>query len=598
MPKRKTIETITLGIFSDDDATAICQDTIKLEKGSVAVLSGNSEVGKSFLALKVCANAINEGLKPFFWSIEDKDKAILERIKNIEAFYPFKTEELEFSNELPQISKDSIDGLREELDGLSDCDLIVLDTFSAFFSFLGFKDQNNQNDVQSFFNILTDVARKNNQAILLLHHLDKKGESLMGSSVIMNAPRLVYKLSFQKGEDRNSTTYRLLEVLKDNNNINAGEYEKTIKVLHNSNIDEPLIKDVKADGVDSHTLEIINRKDISAVSVNDLAEGSVTMNENRGIFYLSSRKLTDSKFYKTFKDNDNKIDFEMVSANGSSYAISLKNSLLTQTHRNILDALFLYIKKNVDTNVIKRHQENFWDLEVRLEPYKFLKQYLNKTPNSYSWLKQKLSEISRFAYDLSFTQKIDGGDDKTTTQRDKGILMFDSVERIAKNNGVVVSVFVLTVRREYIKKLEVESTLSYDDDLSQILINLNSLVAQDLIRFLTSFPDKKILSYSEFCEIRAYKFYKESSIISKQKKEIIKLKEKFLEFGINIYGKGVESADYDDEFFYNKFKNENDLIFVYQSNNKIKRFIKRNDPMNQLNTKNNKFLLTQESLFD
>ncbi len=49
---------------------------------------------------------------------------------------------------------------------------------------------------------------------------------------------------------------------------------------------------------------------------------------------------------------------------------------------------------------------------------------------------------------------------------------------------------MLTVRREYIKKLETESTLSYDD-LSKILINLNSLVAQDLIRFLTSFPDKK-----------------------------------------------------------------------------------------------------------
>ena len=59
MPKRKTIETITLGIFSDDDATAICQDTIKLEKGSVAVLSGNSEVGKSFLALKVFHLSLN-----------------------------------------------------------------------------------------------------------------------------------------------------------------------------------------------------------------------------------------------------------------------------------------------------------------------------------------------------------------------------------------------------------------------------------------------------------------------------------------------------------------------------------------------------------
>ncbi|ECX9180486.1 AAA family ATPase, partial [Campylobacter coli] len=223
MPKRNTINTITLGIFSDENVSVICEDTIKLERGSVAVLSGNSEVGKSFLALKVCANAINDGLKPFFWSIEDKNKAILERIKNIENFYPFNSLEFEFSNELPKIDKEPMDSLKEELNELADCDLIVLDTFSAFFSILGFKDQNNQNDVQNFFNILTDVAKSNNQAILLLHHLDKKGESLMGSSVIINAPRLVYKLSFQKGEDKSSTTYRLLEVLKDNNNINAGE---------------------------------------------------------------------------------------------------------------------------------------------------------------------------------------------------------------------------------------------------------------------------------------------------------------------------------------------------------------------------------------
>ncbi len=93
--------------------SVICEDTVKLEKASVAVLSGNSEVGKSFLALKVCANAINDGLKPFFWSIEDKNQAILERIKNIENFYPFNKLELEFSNELPKIDKEPMDSLKK-----------------------------------------------------------------------------------------------------------------------------------------------------------------------------------------------------------------------------------------------------------------------------------------------------------------------------------------------------------------------------------------------------------------------------------------------------------------------------------------------------
>ena len=35
----------------------------------------------------------------------------------------------------------------------------------------------------------------------------------------------------------------------------------------------------------------------------------------------------------------------MQNPNGSSYAITLKNKLLNQTHRSILDAIFLYIKK-------------------------------------------------------------------------------------------------------------------------------------------------------------------------------------------------------------------------------------------------------------
>lgn len=66
MPRRNTINSITLGLFADENVSVICEDTIRLELGSVAILSGNSEVGKSFLALKACANAINEGYKPFF----------------------------------------------------------------------------------------------------------------------------------------------------------------------------------------------------------------------------------------------------------------------------------------------------------------------------------------------------------------------------------------------------------------------------------------------------------------------------------------------------------------------------------------------------
>lgn len=594
-PKRNTVE--TLNLFADTNVVVICEDTLKLELGCVAVLCGNSEVGKSFLALKICADCINEGYKPFFWSIEDKNKAILERIQNIDSFYPFEVSCLEFSNELPNSNKKTPEErLEEELESLSDCDLIVLDTFSVFFSQIGFKDQNNQNDVQSFFNVLIRIATKNNQAILLIHHLDKKGESIMGSSVIKNAPRLVYQLSFPQSENKNTTTYRHLSVLKDSNNINAGEYSKIIKILDNQDIDEPLMKNTHTKEEKIKILEPLHKKDITYFYEN---AGYVTMNESRGLFYLSSTKLQDTEFYKKFRNNDNQYEFKMQNPNGSSYAITLKNKLLNQTHRSILDAIFLYIKNNIELSEIKKHQNNDWDMTIRIEPYEFLKKYMNKSSTNYAWLKEKLVEFGRFAYDLSYSQLING-DEKIVTLRDRNILTFDSVEHITKHNGRVVAIFVLTINSRYIKRLYTESSLAYNDEFTKLLVNLSSQAVQDLVRFLASFPDKKILSFKEFCEIKVYRAYKSPVVISRQKKEFIKAKDELINFGINVYGKNVPFEEYDDEVLANRYKNENDLIFVYESNNKVKRFIKKNDPMNKLNVKNNKFInnTRESSLFD
>lgn len=589
MPKRKTLENINL--FQHDE-NIICDDTLRMELGSIILLCGNSEVGKSFLGLKTCANALNDGLKPFFWSVEDNEKALLERIKNVQSFYPFEANSLEFSTEIPEIdTKLSPEtNLVRELGTLSDCNLVVLDTFSAFFSHFGFKDQNNQNDVQIFFNAITNIAINNNQSILLLHHLDKKGENIMGSSVIRNAPRLIYELDFATGEDKTTTTQRLLKVEKDSNNINDGERQKLIKVLSNSAISEALI--IKSE--DLPQIEI-NTKNKLAFMDN---HGYTTMHENRGVFYLSSKKILDSHFYKEFEKNGRKYEFSLYKDSENSYIIHLKNDLLTQTHRGILDALFLYIKDNIDNKVIKQHQDEFWDLDVFVEPYKFLKDYLGKDPSSYKWLKIKFEEISRFAYDLVYTQIVDGKEEKIT-ERDKGILKFDSVENITKENGRIVAAFKLRVRREYIKKLNTESTLAYDVDLAKVLINLKSLVVQDLIRFLSSFPDNSNMrmSFSEFCKIKAYADYKDRTLISRQKREIVLAKDELIKFGINVYGKNSPLKPYDDELLHNKYANSRDLMFVYKGNEKIKRYIKKKDPMNKLNIKANRYL-GKDSLFD
>ncbi|MCR2040335.1 helicase RepA family protein [Campylobacter helveticus] len=101
MPKKFNI--LTNDFFNADKSVVLCKDTLKLELGSVAILSGASSIGKSYLALKICANALNEGFVPFFWSLEDKIASIKTRIKDIEYFYPFESEKLNFSNERPNI---------------------------------------------------------------------------------------------------------------------------------------------------------------------------------------------------------------------------------------------------------------------------------------------------------------------------------------------------------------------------------------------------------------------------------------------------------------------------------------------------------------
>ncbi|RDU62113.1 hypothetical protein CQA53_09525 [Helicobacter didelphidarum] len=94
-------------------------------------------------------------------------------------------------------------------------------------------------------------------------------------------------------------------------------------------------------------------------------------------------------------------------------------------------------------------------------------------------------------------------------------------------------------------------------------------------------------------EIKAYRLYKSPVMLSKQRKEVIASKDIFLEFGIRVYGKKVPYKDYDDRDIAHYYKNYNDIIFVYESNEEIKRFIKKNDPMNGLNTNTENSLMLE-----
>ncbi|MCR2062909.1 hypothetical protein [Campylobacter helveticus] len=84
-------------------------------------------------------------------------------------------------------------------------------------------------------------------------------------------------------------------------------------------------------------------------------------------------------------------------------------------------------------------------------------------------------------------------------------------------------------------------------------------------------------------------------MISKIKKEIIKNKDKLTEFGIRIYGEGVPFGKDDDEISYQKYKNTNDIVFISEGSDRVKRFISKKDSMNKLNTKINKYILVDHN---
>ncbi len=103
---------------------------------------------------------------------------------------------------------------------------------------------------------------------------------------------------------------------------------------------------------------------------------------------------------------------------------------------------------------------------------------------------------------------------------EKCLIILQSYNRFkyAKSNGGVVAIFVLTINSRYIKRLYTESSFAYNDGFAKLLVNLSSQAVQDLVRFLENFPDKKILSFKEFCEIKVYKAYKSLVVISRQKR--------------------------------------------------------------------------------
>lgn len=212
----------------------ILHNLMPLPLGGVSILSSKGGVGKTFFTIKCALDlAINENIKIALWLSEDTKGEIKLRIDDI----------INTMNNKPYLSNIAINGADKQpirdifkrenqyylQQALKDYKLVVLDPLAKFLTC----NENDNIAMTDYISSLIEIAIKNNQAILLLHHHtkeDKDGFStIRGASAIVNSVRLHYSLRYDKEKEKH-----ILKIEKDNLNAKyflGGVEEKEIQVF-------------------------------------------------------------------------------------------------------------------------------------------------------------------------------------------------------------------------------------------------------------------------------------------------------------------------------------------------------------------------------
>lgn len=210
----------------------------RLPAGMLSLLAGNPGVGKGYLTMFMCSqittgkdwpdaeNTIAKGSVLIFSDEESLEYAIKPRLlaHGADCSKIFAVEHIQRPDGLSDSFgiKEHIQLLKEYLDQLPDCRLIIFDPITAY---LGAVKANDNAEVRGALLGLQQLAQERNITVLGINHFSKKAEldtihRVLGSTGFVAASRAVWGVVLEKPEDETEDEpARLLSPIKSNYSI-------------------------------------------------------------------------------------------------------------------------------------------------------------------------------------------------------------------------------------------------------------------------------------------------------------------------------------------------------------------------------------------
>ena len=195
------------------------RDFVPLPLGAVTMISAKGGSGKSALALQIVLRAANAKIKTFAWLSEDPDYTTKYRIEKIAEFTQIQIKDnyISLCDQKPfqildkknkAISVNPI--MYDFMTACKEFQIVILDPLIAFYG----GDENDNSEARQFMDLLTEWAKKENKAIILIHHQTKymNVSIARGAGAFVDAVRAQYSIEKEKDDDR----YIKITIEKDN----------------------------------------------------------------------------------------------------------------------------------------------------------------------------------------------------------------------------------------------------------------------------------------------------------------------------------------------------------------------------------------------
>jgi replicative DNA helicase len=227
--------------------TFLLDDFIPLPLGAVTMISSRGGSGKSALALQIALRAADRQIPTLAWLSEDPDYTTKYRLEKISGFTEIQinNDYLRFTDQLPfQVLKKSDKQISvnpvfyEFKAACRDFKLIIIDPLIAFFG----GNENDNGEARQFMDLLTEWAKQDNKAIVLIHHHAKFASigDARGATAFVDAARAHYTIEADKSDNKNV----IVKIEKDNWGIKTFfKNEKYIQIFKDNYEDKLAVEE-------------------------------------------------------------------------------------------------------------------------------------------------------------------------------------------------------------------------------------------------------------------------------------------------------------------------------------------------------------------